>query len=851
MSTATDATRWERLKTLFADALDLPVADRAAFLDAACAGDDALRAEVEALLAAEPAAEAALESWVDRLAPVRAQALAETEDAALPLQIGPYRLVREVGRGGMGTVFLAERADGQYAQRVALKLIRAGAASPEAQRRFRAERQILARLAHPHIARLLDGGVTPPAADAPEGLPYLVMEYVEGVPLLAYGDAWRLGLDARLALFLDVCEGVAAAHRALVVHRDLKPSNVLVAEDAEGRPQVKLLDFGIAKLLDDADDGAGLTRSGAHPMTPAYAAPEQVRGEPVTTATDVYALGLVLYELLTGRRPFVLEGRTPAEVERLLDTTEPARPSTALLRADDAAAQAEARGGTPERLARRLRGDLDTIVLKALRREPARRYASVGELADDLRRHRARLPVHARPDTAGYRVGRFLQRHRVGVAAAALVLLAVLGGAGAALWQARQARLEAEKAEATLAFLQNTLWGAEPGTGDPDATIRDALDSAAVHIERDLADQPLVAAGVHHVVASSYYSLGQYERAEPHHRRALALYAAAGRRHRLDYGIELLNLAMSLDGLGRGEEALPLYERAIRIQRAHGTRVQVASGLNGYAAALDAIGRYDEAERHYREAIALWREEGTEHLPLALNNLAILYEQTRRTREAVPLVEEAVRALRAQGPSGAPELATALATLGVLYDYTGRPAEGAATLDEALGLLRRLLGPEHPATLLNTASRALVDVRAGRPAEALPFARAAYDGVRRTLPDDHPFSPHALTIYGQALCGLGPDSARAGEGLTRRALAIRRGLYPPEHFLVALTESVHGGCLTALGRFGEAEPLLTSGYHALRAARGEADARTADARARLDAFSAATGRAPAARRAGS
>ncbi|HLA62982.1 MAG TPA: serine/threonine-protein kinase, partial [Rhodothermales bacterium] len=278
MSTDPADGRWARLKELYHEALERPEEARAAFLDAACADDPALREELAALLRVRPEAEAALDAWAAQIPPVRA--LADGPGVLPHLQVGPYRLVREVGRGGMGTVFLAERADGQYVQRVALKLIRSGGASAEAQRRFRAERQILARLAHPGIARLLDGGLTPPAPDAPDGLPYLVMEYVAGEELPAYCDARGLGLDARLALFLQVGDAVAYAHRNLVVHRDLKPSNVLVTEGeaSEGEPAVKLLDFGIARLLDDEHADGTATETGAHALTPAYAAPEQIRG---------------------------------------------------------------------------------------------------------------------------------------------------------------------------------------------------------------------------------------------------------------------------------------------------------------------------------------------------------------------------------------------------------------------------------------------------------------------------------------------------------------------------------------------------------------------------------------------
>ena len=643
-------------------------------------------------------------------------------------------------------------------------------------------------------------------------------------------------VEARLGLFLGVCDAVAYAHRHLVVHRDLKPANVLAA-DAEAGPRVTLLDFGIARLLaEDGPDGGdeALTQTNQRMLTPAYAAPEQRAGHAATTATDVYALGVLLYQLLVGHTPdrAATDASGPATPT---GTARVVRPSVAAAALPDA-----------PRRARALRGDLDTVVLKALRDEPERRYASAAEFADDVRRHLAHEPVRARPDTPGYRARRFVRRHRAGAGAFAVVVLAVVGGAAAARWQAGVARAEEAKATATLAFFQSTLYTATPGGALPDGTLRAGLDSAAAHVDRDLAGQPLVAAAVHSTVGLSYYTLGAYDRAERHQRRAAALFARAGRAARLDHGVELQNLAVTLTSQGRPAEALPLLRRSAVIQRALGTPYQQGSALNATAIALDDLGRRDEAETAYLEAIAIWRREQAAELPLALNNLAILYEGTRRAREAVPLVEEAAAALRAQGATADSRLGPVLATLGSLYDYTGRPAEAAATLDTALAVLRRSVGTDHPLTVQNRASRALVDVRAGRPALALPLARQALRDARRTLPADHPITPHVLVVLAEALCAA--DSARTGEPLAREALATRRALYPPEHALVAVTESVEGACLAALGRHAEARPLLVHGLAALRADRGDADARTADARERLTAFDAARGGPPAPRR---
>ncbi len=413
---------------LFEVALDLSPEQRAAFLDEACHGDPALRQEVASLLAFLDDA-----STSDLFPPLM-------RNAGAPLTLGertgPYRVIRELGAGGMGVVFLAERED--VGKRVALKLLREGGmASGERVRRFLLERRVLARLEHPNIARLLDAGATE------HRTPYLVMEYVEGTPIDRFCDEHRLPIADRLELFRTVCQAVHYAHQSLVIHRDLKPSNILVTENG----QVKLLDFGIAKLLADHTSLAlAEARTGLLMLTPEYASPEQVRGESVTTASDVYSLGVVLYQLLTGSRPYQLASRTPAEVERVVCEAMPARPSDAIVR-EDPGGVAAARNTSIERLRRGLRGDLDTIVLKALSKEPGRRYLSAYQLSDDLRRHLDRLPVLARKDTAAYLMGKFLRRHWIGAGAAALIILSLVAGIAATAWQAQRAEAQRIVAE--------------------------------------------------------------------------------------------------------------------------------------------------------------------------------------------------------------------------------------------------------------------------------------------------------------------------------------------------------------------------------------------------------------------
>ncbi|HYP05350.1 MAG TPA: serine/threonine-protein kinase [Bryobacteraceae bacterium] len=479
------SVEWHRIEEVFQAASELPPVERQRFLAESCGEDRDLLNEVQSLLACESQAADFFEKAIGEVA------TSITDESANDRRIGPYRILRKLGQGGMGAVYLAERNDDQYHKHVALKLVRQGMDTPWLLERFRYERQILASLEHPHIARLLDGGTTE------DGLPYIVMEYVEGRPLTGYAAAQNLDIPARLRLFRQVCGAVEYAHRKLVIHRDLKPANILVAED--GTP--RLLDFGTAKLVSPEFADSGQTQTGAQMLTPDYASPEQLRGEPVTTASDVYSLGIILYELLAGRRPFDTAGRASIALERALTGTE---------------AQAPSRAAAPEpKLRRTLAGDLDNIVLMAVRKEPERRYSSVEQFSEDIRRHLDGLPVRARADTVSYRVGKFLRRNRLAVGAVAAAVVALFGGIAIALWQAHEARLSAERAQrrfADVRALANTfLFDVQdklrtvPGTL---AVRKTLVDTALLHLDklsREADDDP----ALQYELASAYDRVGR------------------------------------------------------------------------------------------------------------------------------------------------------------------------------------------------------------------------------------------------------------------------------------------------------------------------------------------------------
>jgi serine/threonine protein kinase len=537
---------WAEVERLLDEALEVAPAERAAFLERTARASPALRAEVERLLRAS----ARPPGFLDGAGQDYAAPLMNGEDegpASSGARVGPYRILGEAGQGGMGTVFLAER-DEPYRQRVALKIARGALAlDGHLLRRFGEERQILAGLQHPHIAQLLDGGVTE------EGLPWLAMEYVQGEPIDRYCAVRALGLEARLGIFLAVCDAVQFAHQHLVVHRDLKPSNILVTPEG----QVKLLDFGIAKVLEVAPDSAAdreaLTRTGVRVLTPEYASPEQIRSEPVTVRSDVYSLGVLLYELLAGRRPYRLTGRTPLEVERAVLEQEPERPSAV--------------AGAP-RLRRRLRGDLDTIVLTALRKEPARRYQSVDRLATDLRRYLEGRPVTARPDTWRYRAAKFARRHRLRLAAAALVMLSLVGGLAGTAWQARAASHEAAKQREVKDFLIGLFQVSDPEQSrGREINARELLERGTRRADSALARSPELQSELLHVLGVIHRELGLYGRADTLLERAVRLSRSVHGEQSADLAARLTDWASVLIRQSRLESADSALQSALLIRR--------------------------------------------------------------------------------------------------------------------------------------------------------------------------------------------------------------------------------------------------------------------------------------------
>ncbi len=872
--------RWPQIKQILDAALDREPSERESYLDQACAGDAELHSAVESLLAAGDTPCGFMEPPVQGVA----HSLLSGRGTQLPLgqRIGPYRLVELIATGGMGTVYRAVRVDDEYEKQVAIKLIRPDAVSAEALRRFRQERQALSGFDHPNIARMLDGGTTE------EGLPYLVMEFVEGKPIDRYCDERALSIAARLQLFRQVCGAVHYAHQNLVVHRDLKPRNILVGPD--GQP--KLLDFGISKWLDmHAAVATDPTVTMFRVLTPQYASPEQTRGAAITTASDVYSLGVILYELLAGHRPYHIPRDQHHEATRIICEGEPDTPSEAITSIEEIDLPdgttstitpelvSKMRGEPPERLRRRLRGDLDTIVMTAMHKDPGRRYSTVEQLSEDIRRYLAGLPVLARRDTLTYRVGKFIRRNKVASVAVVVAILSLIGGTigtsvgmiraqaarQRAVEEAHKATIEARKAERISEFLQNMLASADPEKKGKDVTVREILDEAAKQIDTELADEPRVRAALSNAIGLTYLGLGAYEQAEFHLQSAFELrdslptcddiervesldnlgtlkyergeYAAAGVL--FEQALELLerargpdhpdsmgtlnNLAVVKQTMGDHRAAEQLQRKVLRVRRkALGNdHIDLAVTLQNLGYVLSQQGQYAPAERFYREALELReRHYGENHVLVAmtLNNLAVLLKNKGEFDEAEQMYRRALAIrLKTLGPDH-PLVATTLHNLGGLFYAKGDYEAAEENIREALEIRRKAFGAYHANIATSLEGLGILAQANQKYSEAKELHQEALEMRRTLFGDRHQTVAKSYSHIGRALRAAGEleEAAR----VMSRALEILRDLFGENHPLVIDTLTSLGKTRFQQGDYETAERLFKECLSAAEAVLG-------------------------------
>ncbi|MBV9008161.1 MAG: serine/threonine protein kinase [Verrucomicrobia bacterium] len=800
---------WLRAKEIFVETADLPANERPTRLDQLCGCNETLRAEVESLLASDATSSGFMAVPAGKV-PRRLLAGSEWEGHRL----GAYEIAGELGRGGLGVVYLAERADEQFHKRVAIKLIKRGLDTDAIQQRFRREREILASLEHPNIARLLDAGTTQ------DGLSYFVMEYVQGEIITEYCATHQLDIQQRLTLFRTVCDAVSYAHTHLVIHRDLKPSNILV--NANGEP--KLLDFGIAKLLGDEAELRDQTVVEQRPLTPEYASPEQLHGGAITTASDVYALGVVLHELLTGEKP-----KRGAHGD--------------FVRASAVAANSKS-----------LRGDLDNIVAKALQEEPKRRYSSARQLADEIERYQRGLPVLARGDAFSYRAAKFIRRHRFAVAATLLVGLSLVAGLIATEREARLAQREKQRTQRVNSFLAETLADAAPALnrrlhhGQPNS-LSEVLDSASKRLDgNEFANEPEVRADLERVIGGAYAADGKAARADQHLQRWIAM---AERLYPANHPKRILAAADRAGMLfiqGKLTESEAAFRNVIPKLRAECVKNQVepedyAEALNNFAYLRRTQGDSAEAERLFRQSLSVKTvTQAPFHHQLATtrSTLALTLQDEGKFAEALSTAREAVRE-KEQLDSNADETAFALTVLGGLLTENGEYAAADAALRRAEGMLRDLVAPTSLWLGDNLRNQAASFYAQGRYEDALRTSREASTIYQQNFGSHYDNYPTALDIEGLSLARTG--NVAEGEKLLRDALILRETTLPHEHFWVALAQGALGEFLTLQKRYGEAEPLLVASYEGLRHSQGADNPRTKLAEQRLVEFSNETGRA--------
>jgi len=850
-----DAQRWAKVSVLLDELLELEPDERAPRLAALVATEPEMADELQRLLTLDAQRADFLRD------PLPLDQLGSDSERTLQpgARIGPYHLIRVLGEGGMGTVWLAARADGLYQREVALKLLRTEGAAHNLRARFGRERQILAQLSHPNIARLFDAGV-----DA-QDQPYLALEYVEGETLTDYAQRRGLDVATRIALFLQVCAAVAYAHGRLVVHRDLKPSNILVT--AEGG--VRLLDFGIAKLLDrEAITGqTELTRFGGRAYTLHYAAPEQIRGEAISTQTDVYALGVVLYELLAGQRPYRLQRGSAAELEEAILLAEVRRPSQAVTRRDDVhtgehGASLDARAARA--LARQLTGDLDNILLKALRKPPDERYASVEAFAKDLQRHLDGRPVSARPDRFGYRAAKFLRRNALGVTLGSAALLLLLGGAALVFWQGQRALTEAQRAQAMQDFMLGLFARTDPNLAQRgDLSVAELLHDGARRAQRELRSQPTVLGELLLTLAGLQNGFGRFD-------DALALLTAMPVEDDAVRGLRTaIERSRALRGLGRVDDCLttlaPQRDAAVTLELSAPLTVANFQSMLGRCHRMQGNAR---AAREAFDAGLALRERGAAPVTVvveSLIDLAALDSDAGEVKLAIGKMQQALARLeREHGERH--ELAIHLwRSLGALQREQGDPVAAEAAFRRAIAVGAALYPDGHPSLAEARRQLAATLIDYGRLDEAEPLLQQVLEYQRRALGAGHPDvgstlnsqailawkrgdSDIAVQLLNEAVAlwragefkgrlagglhNLGMVQKDAGrldeaEGPLREALALRETVFGPDHVPVANTLRLLSEIAIVEGRLDQAQAMLERALKIERLRHGETHTQTA------------------------
>jgi eukaryotic-like serine/threonine-protein kinase len=808
---------WKRIKEIFETALEKNLNDRKAYLDTECAGDPSIRSEVDSLLLAHRSTTKFLETQI-----INTDFFSESDAESDPLlgkEFRSYKIEKRIGSGGMASVYLASRIDKEFEKKVAIKFIKRGMDTDEIIKRFKTERNALANLDHPNIGMILDGGTTD------DGLPYFIMEYIDGKPIDEFCADKKLSIKERLILFRKVCEAVQYAHQNLIVHRDLKPSNILVNED--GHP--KLLDFGIAKILssDDSKEETKLTKIGTRIMTLEYASPEQVKGAKITTASDIYSLGVMLYELLTGCRPYKFKDRPPNEAEKIITSEHPVKPSSAVKYFNSENENDEElrisfdpknwKEENSSRLSKHLAGDLDNIILMALRKEPERRYSSVSQFSEDIKRYLKALPVHAHKDSIGYRTTKFIRRHKIAVASSAVIFILLITSIILVAWQANvaanerdKALLEAEKAEQINIFLNEMLSAVDPEKYGKDVKVSEVLDEASKKISTDLRPYPEIEADVRTTIGITYQNLGLYEEGKVHLQRAYDIRDSLFGPAHYKTAYSLKNLALLLH-YQWDDNAREYYEKSIRLLRQNAPYPDkaLAEALNDYGTLLTELYEFEEAEKIQRESLKMYMDlygHRSKDVAAGLNNLGLTLHSIGNLDSAEKYYRESGEINKfIHGEESLP-VSYNLNNLAFVFNERGNGIAAESLFTAAYEIRKNSLGEDHPATINTKYNRAAQRFQLGRLSEAEIDLTDCLNKWKKKLPEDHVYIANAYAYLGKVQNEM--DRLLEAEANLKKAVRIRKGTYPEGNEMIVKTENDLANSYILQKRYVEAERLL-------------------------------------------